>query len=66
MNPRTVRAEMARHGLLPNQLRPYWSPDRERTIDPLMEEDTRVAVRDFARWLEQTCLDSERHPGRDG
>lgn len=61
LNPMKVRAEMARRGLAPNQLFPYWSPDTERTIDPLRDTtDGRQAVREFAYWLWRECISVEK------
>lgn len=48
-----VRAEMARGGLLPWQLRPWWNPDTEKTCDPLTMADTQHEVRRFVAWLEE-------------
>lgn len=52
-----IRAEMARNALLPNQLRPMWSPDHEATVYPLREEDTQKSVYRFMLWLDDLCRD---------
>lgn len=49
-SPLTLRAEMARHGLLPHQTAPYVTSDRG-TVDPIKDDPGNV--RHFVGWLSQ-------------
>lgn len=51
----TVRAELARRGLLSNQLHPYENPDTERMVYPVKEPETIEAAFDFIRWIERAA-----------
>ncbi len=43
--PMSFKAEMARRGIAPMQLRSWWSPDTDRMVDPLDDPEIRAAVR---------------------
>lgn len=46
-NHLAVRAEMARAGIAPMQLTPWWSPDTERDVDPMSDPETKQEIRRF-------------------
>lgn len=43
--PLSVKAQMARDGIAPNQLQRWWSPDTERRVDPFDDPEVRAAIR---------------------
>ena len=42
--PKSFKAQMARSGIAPTQLTPWWSPDTDRMVDPLDDPEIRAAV----------------------
>lgn len=56
LNPRTIRAEMARRCLSPIQVQPYEDPDRGWVV-PL--DEAQAEVREFLGWLWRSCLAAE-------
>jgi hypothetical protein len=56
--PMQIRAEMARHGLVFNQLLPYDDPERGHT-DPMDDPEVRVEVRLFMGRIWQAALRAE-------
>ena len=61
-NPLHIRAEMARQGLTFPNLMPY--EDAERGwVDPLNDDETKVAVRAFMGRIWQACVRAERADG---
>ena len=50
--PLRIRAELARHGLMPHQVRPWWNPDTERTEAFLETSEGQASVVRFVTWLD--------------
>lgn len=57
--PMALRAEMARQGLMFNQLLPYEDPERGH-VDPLNDPEMKAAVRRFMGRIWQAALRAER------
>lgn len=49
---RTIKANMARRGLLSNQLGWYENPDTEKLVDPKKDPETIRALWEFRSWLQ--------------
>jgi hypothetical protein len=66
-NPIHIRAEMVRQGLIFSHLLPYEDAERGY-VDPLNDDETKVAVRRFMGRIWQACLHAERDAqnGRNG
>lgn len=58
-NPTHIRAEMARQGLSFNHLLAYEDP-HQGWVDPMDDEETKIAVRRFVGRIWQACLRAER------
>lgn len=56
-SPLSIRAEMARKGLLLDQLLPYDDPEKG-WVDPMNEKDTQLALLRFVRDLERICAEA--------
>jgi hypothetical protein len=50
---------MARRGISPSQLVPYWSPDVESYVDPTADPEVRDALERFCRDVWQACVNLE-------
>lgn len=57
--PLETKAYMARNGLLPQQLAPYWDPERGR-CDPLDDPEVRAALRSLMARLYNARLEATR------
>lgn len=57
--PVNLRAEMARRGLAPNQLTPWWSPDTDSMVAPLGDSETQTVVTRFLFDLWSAALAAE-------
>lgn len=55
MDKMTLRAELARRGLLAGQLRPWWSPDTDSMRDPKAEEIAEAWS--FIAWVDEQTVD---------
>ena len=62
VKPMRIRAVMARNGLAPCNNGRYWSPDTERDVDPLANDEMRTAVRSFMSQLWAVCIAAEAAP----
>lgn len=64
--PMSLRAHMARRGLMFDQLAPYDDPERG-WVDPLDDDDVRIEVRRFVGQLWKAALRAEgdSSPSRD-
>jgi hypothetical protein len=59
LEPMQIRAVMARRGIAPMHLQPWWSPDTERDMNPFDDPETQVELRGFLSWLWTYCLQAE-------
>jgi hypothetical protein len=48
-----IRAELARRGLMDNQLTPWWSPDTDSDVVPKAQPDVIEDAFSFISWLQR-------------